>query len=150
MTSSSWILSPHSAPPASPGELMTDYRSRLALEQFQAAERRERELAEQSSALNAPEVRIRAWEQAHGLKLPRDSAHPVLSVVAAVTHLTLEQVHEEQRRRSAPVHRAVTGVEPRSSPSTANEPPQTAGGLAGTSNELSGTGSETPIDPTTT
>jgi hypothetical protein len=164
MTSSSWILSPHSAPPASPGELMTDYRSRLALEQFQAAERRERELAEQSSALNAPEVRIRAWEQAHGLKLPRDAAHPVLSVVAAVTHLTLEQVHEEQRRRSAPVNRAVAGGEPKSTPSKASEPLGTASGLSGTpnelfstarelsgtSNELSATASEPSIDPTPT
>lgn len=100
MTSSSWIFSPHSAPPGPPGELITDYRSRLALEQFQAAERRQLDLAEQSSALNAPDVRIRAWEKAHGLRLPDDSAHPVLSVVAASTHLTIEQVREEQQRRA--------------------------------------------------
>jgi hypothetical protein len=29
--------------------------------------------------------------------------HPVLAAVAAATHLTLEQVQEEQRRRVTPV-----------------------------------------------
>jgi hypothetical protein len=101
MSSSSWIFNPSAVSTAAPGELLSDYRSRLALEQSQAAERRQGELAEQSSALNAPGVRIRAWEKTHGLRLPRDSAHPVLRVVASSTHLTLEQVQEEQRLRSA-------------------------------------------------
>lgn len=82
---------------------MSDYRSRLALEQFQAFERRQVELAEQRSALNTPCVRIRAWEKVHSLKLPADAAHPVLRAVAAATHLTLGEVREEQRRRSEQV-----------------------------------------------
>src|SRR5262245_3442517 len=82
-----------------PGELATDYRSRVALEQLHAAELRQRELAEQSSDLNAPDVRIRAWEKVHGLRLPADPGHAVLTVVAAATHLTLEQVRAEQRQR---------------------------------------------------
>ncbi|MDB6043601.1 MAG: hypothetical protein JWM63_2152 [Gammaproteobacteria bacterium] len=101
MTSSSWIFSSHSSTSGPAGELITDYRSRLALEQSQAAEHRQQELAEQTSEFNAPEARIRAWEKTHGLRLPRESTHSVLRVVATLTHLTLEQVHEEQRRRSA-------------------------------------------------
>ncbi len=87
--------------PQIPGELASDYRARLAVEQARADERRQLELAEQSSLHNAPEVRIRAWERAHGLTLPRAAEHPVLLSVAATTRLTLEQVHAEQRRRQA-------------------------------------------------
>jgi hypothetical protein len=108
MNSSSWLFSPNTAPPASAGELIKDYRSRLALEQFRAEERRQREMAEQSSTLNPPEVRIRAWEKVHGVRLPVDPAHPVLLVVATATDLTLEQVQEEQRKRLVPVDRAAS------------------------------------------
>jgi hypothetical protein len=86
-----------------PGETINDYRSRVAAEQSQAVERRRQELAQQLSVANAPDMRIRAWEKAHGLRLPNDAAHPVLTVIAAITHLTLEEVHEEQRRRAARV-----------------------------------------------
>lgn len=85
-----------------PGELITDYRVRLALEQTQADERRRMELLELSAAANAPATRIRAWERTHGLTLPTVSTHPVLFSVAAATRLSLEQVQEEQRRRLNP------------------------------------------------
>lgn len=85
------------------GELPADYRVRLAYERAEADERRRIELLDLSSAANAPAARIRAWEKAHGLTLPRAAAHPVLASVAAATHLTLEQVQEEQRRRVMPV-----------------------------------------------
>lgn len=85
-----------------PGELATDYRIRLAEERAEADERRRIELQDLTSAANSPQARIRAWERAHGLSLPRDAAHPVLASVAAATHLTLEQVQEEQRRRLMP------------------------------------------------
>jgi hypothetical protein len=42
--------------------------------------------------------------------LPRDAAHPVLTSVAAVTRLTVEQVREEQRRRLMPVSAALPTV----------------------------------------
>jgi hypothetical protein len=117
MNSTSWPLGAQAAPRPAPGELIEDYRSRLALEQFQAEERRQRDFAEQSSTLNAPDARIRAWEKMHGLRLPRDPAHPVLSVVVAVTGLTLEQVHEEQRRRVAAAQPATpVSVPPTPSP----------------------------------
>lgn len=105
MTSSSWTFSPHSSPPPpAPGDTLTDYRSRIALEQFHAEERRRHELAEQSSAANTPEARIRIWEKVHRLTLPSSPTHPVLRCVAAATELTLAQVQEEQRQRLA--HRA--------------------------------------------
>ena len=78
------------------------YSTRNVYQQFEEAERAQRERIEQSCERNTPATRIRAWERLHRLALPRGSAHPVLSVVAAATHLTLEQVHEEQRRRLEP------------------------------------------------
>ena len=86
-----------------PGELASDYRVRLAEERAEADERRRIELLDLSSTANSPEARIRAWERAHGLTLPRNASHPVLGSVAAATHLTLEQVREEQQRRLMPV-----------------------------------------------
>jgi hypothetical protein len=86
-----------------PGELNVDYRARLALEQFHADERRRAELSELTAIANTPDARIRAWERTHGLSLPRSATHPVLNSLAAATHLTLEQVHAEQRRRLSPV-----------------------------------------------
>ena len=86
-----------------PGELVSDYRVRLAQERAEADERRRIELLDLSATANAPQTRIRAWERTHGLTLPRDASHPVLTTVAAATHLTLDQVREEQRRRLMPV-----------------------------------------------
>ena len=89
--------------PMNPGELASDYRVRLAEERAEADERRRIELLDLSSTANSPDARIRAWERTHGLTLPRDASHPVLNSVAAATHLTLEQVRDEQRRRLMPV-----------------------------------------------
>ena len=85
-----------------PGELASDFRVRMAQERVEAEERRRVELQELASAANPPHARIRAWERTHGLSLPRAESHPVLVSVAAATHLTLEQVREEQRRRVIP------------------------------------------------
>ena len=93
--------------PMIPGELNSDYRARLAMEQLHAEDRRRAELSELTATANAPEARIRAWERTHGLGLPRSAGHPVLVSVAAATHLTLEQVHAEQRRRLRPVAAAL-------------------------------------------
>jgi hypothetical protein len=93
--------------PMIPGELNSDYRTRLALEQLHTEERRRAELSELTAVANAPEARIRAWERTHGLSLPRGAAHPVLNSVVAATRLTLEQVHAEQRRRLMPVQAQV-------------------------------------------
>jgi hypothetical protein len=83
------------------GELVADYRARLAHEQAERQQRREAELAEQVSIVNMPSERIRIWERLHGLPLPRDPQHNLLSVIALATDLELEQVQEEQRARLA-------------------------------------------------
>jgi hypothetical protein len=89
--------------PMIPGELISEYRTRLALEQVQADDRRRLELSELTATTNTPDARIRAWERTHGLTLPRGLEHPVLNSVAAATRLTLDQVHAEQRRRLMPL-----------------------------------------------
>lgn len=83
------------------GDLIRPPAERLAHEQAERAEARRQELAELRSGLNSPEVRIRAWEKIHQLRLPSDPEHPVLDVIAISTRLTLAQVQEEQRTRAA-------------------------------------------------
>ena len=90
-----------------PGELNSDYRARLAMAQLHAEDRRRDELSELTATTNTPDARIRAWERTHGLSLPRSATHPVLNSVAAATHLTLDQVQAEQRRRLMPVPAAL-------------------------------------------
>ena len=96
----------HLPPAADHADPATGYPSRNDRDQFEEAERAQRERIEQSCELNTPAMRISAWERLHRLTLPRGSAHSVLGVVAAATHLTIEQVREEQRRRSEPADRA--------------------------------------------
>lgn len=102
MSSNLWSLSSHLPAAADHVDPTTGYPARILREQVEEAERLQRERIEQSSELNTPAIRIRAWERLHRLTLPRGSAHSVLSVVADATRLTLEQVREEQRRRSEP------------------------------------------------
>ena len=83
------------------GDLVRNPAERLAHEESERAEKRRQELAEQRSDLNPPDVRIRAWEKIHQLRLPSDPAHPILDVIAVSTRLTLEEVREEQRTRAA-------------------------------------------------
>lgn len=84
-----------------PGELMADFRARIAQEQAQAAERRQAELAEQVSTQYTARERIRIWERLHGLTLPRDPSARLMGIVAADTALALDQVIEERERRRA-------------------------------------------------
>lgn len=82
-------------------ERVRTHAERLALEERERALRRRLELAEQRSDVNPPEVRIRAWEKLHALRLPQDPVHPILEVVASDTGLTLSQVRAEQSARAA-------------------------------------------------
>lgn len=102
MASGSWLFGTTETPRPSYRDVIREHRERVALEAAEAAERRRRQIAEQSSDLNSPEIRIRTWEKVHGVRLPRSATHPVLAVAAADTHLTLEQIRAEQRRRSSP------------------------------------------------
>ena len=99
MSSNPWSLSSRLPPADDQADPTTGYPARIAREQAEEAERAQRERVEQSSELNSPAMRIRAWERLHRLTLPRGPAHSVLRIVAEATRLTLEQVREEQRRR---------------------------------------------------
>lgn len=85
------------------GEPNADFRARIARRQAEAAEIRQRELVEQASTINSPDLRIRIWERLHEITLPRDSAHRLLGVIAAQTGLSMLQVQDEQRNRANPV-----------------------------------------------
>jgi hypothetical protein len=98
----SWPFRAYSPPPAAPGESIGDYRSRVASDQLEIAERKRRDLADQLSEAHTPQARIRAWESAYGLRLPNDGSHPILKVIASAAKLSLEEIREEQRRRASP------------------------------------------------
>lgn len=80
-------------------ELIRTHAERMALEAEERLQERRLALAEQRSAANPPDVRIRAWERVHALRMPQDRDHAVLEVIANQTGLTLEQVRQEQRAR---------------------------------------------------
>jgi hypothetical protein len=103
MSSTSLFLDRSARTSHSGDEILMDHRQRLALEEYERAERKRLELADVRSTLHGPDARIRAWEKAHGLRMPSKLMHPVLEVIAAATQLTLQEVQEEQRLRAARV-----------------------------------------------
>ena len=82
-------------------DLLSDYRQRKALEESERAEQKRMDSAQQFCDLNTPDIRIRAWEKVHQLRMPSDPLHPALVAIATATQLTLEDVQSEQRLRSA-------------------------------------------------
>jgi hypothetical protein len=82
-------------------EILADYRQRRAHEELERAELKRADLAEQHSAVNSVDVRIRAWEKVHGLRMPSDPKHRALHAIAAATQLALADVLNEQALRSA-------------------------------------------------
>jgi hypothetical protein len=80
-------------------ELLFEYRERRALKESERTEQKRADTAAQSSALNSADLRIRAWEKVHELRMPSDPSHPALASIAAVTQLTLEEIRSEQRLR---------------------------------------------------
>lgn len=70
------------------------------------AERRRLEVAELVSDHHTLEERIRIWERLYGLTLPQSPDHPLVSIIAARTQLTVEQIAGEQRRRWPDARRA--------------------------------------------
>jgi hypothetical protein len=94
------------------GEPNDEYRARMLRQEEERVERRQLDLAEQSSALNGPDARIRIWERLHELRLPRDPGHSLVKVIAAGTGLSLEQVQHEQRQRLLPPPVEAPGAPP--------------------------------------
>jgi hypothetical protein len=82
-------------------DIVRTHAERLAMDAEERLHQRQHALAEQTSTVNPPDVRIRAWEKVHALRMPGDETHPVLDVIAHGTGLTLEQIREEQRVRAA-------------------------------------------------
>jgi hypothetical protein len=94
-------------------ESVAEHRTRLALEHEERQQRRLEAFAGQTSFANDPSERIRIWERLHGLDLPRNPTHNLLSVIAAATELQLEQVREVQRLRLSVVHDGgISGASP--------------------------------------
>jgi hypothetical protein len=86
-------------PSATSADIIRDHRVRMAIEADARMEKRRAEQAEQSASSSAPQTRIRAWEKVHGLRLPLSAAHPIVTVVATETHLTVAEVRQEQLAR---------------------------------------------------
>lgn len=93
---------------ASGGELLLDYRQRRVLEERERAAQKFADAAEQSAASNSADLRIRAWEKVHQLRIPSDPTHRALRAIAEATQLTLAEVLDEQRARS--LRRASAGA----------------------------------------
>ena len=80
-------------------EVLAEHRERLAFEEEERARKRTNQLEVLRSEVNAVPVRIRAWEKMHGLRLPSDPAHPILSVIASNTGISLACLQQEQQAR---------------------------------------------------
>jgi hypothetical protein len=96
-----WSFDNGGSRPRSESEITRDYRAQAVRAEEEKAEQRRLRSAELHSDMNTPEMRIRSWEKLYGLRLPVDANHPVLDVIAVSTHLTLDQVRDEQRARAA-------------------------------------------------
>jgi hypothetical protein len=80
-------------------DALHDFRTRLLHQQAESAERRRRDLVEQTSDMHTPAARIRIWERLHETRLPKDPAHGLIAVIAAGTRLTVTEVRHEQSLR---------------------------------------------------
>lgn len=84
---------------ATPGIIAEQRQAMQRAEQERAAAR-QRALEALASAANEPQVRITTWERLHALTLPRAPEHALVRLIARQTHLTVAEVHDEQRRRA--------------------------------------------------
>jgi len=89
----------HSLP--DPADAIENYRQRFVRLKAEAAERRKNQIEEQSSPLNSPSVRIKAWERLHQVDLPRNPSHVLVGIIAAKTGLSADEVRAEQNSRAA-------------------------------------------------
>jgi hypothetical protein len=99
MTLEKWPSNPPRAPAPISGDFITDFRSRIAQQGIEMAERRRLQVAELTSDHHTLEARIRSWERLFGLALPHNPDHPLVSIIATSTQLTVAQVRGEQKRR---------------------------------------------------
>jgi len=81
---------------------LLDHRARIERAQAEAAERRTQALIDQRSPDNSHDMRVRAWEKLHQVRMPKDPAHAVLLIIAQQTGMGLADVQEVQRQRAQP------------------------------------------------
>jgi hypothetical protein len=90
-------------PPMDSSPLFTgsaaEYRAAVQRADAERALVRRRALDSQTAVDTGPRERIRLWERLHALQLPTGAAHPLLTVIATETKLTLLELREEQQRR---------------------------------------------------
>ena len=105
-------------PSRSAVDALTDDRKRREFEQHERDRVRALQYEELRSEFSSTEVRVRAWEKLHGLRLPMSSSHPVLHVISAATGIPIAALHDEQQaRRAARTPRPATSVEATNAPS---------------------------------
>jgi hypothetical protein len=124
MNSMSWTFTTRADRIRTRQEILTDYRTRLAVEEEARAQKRRHDLAEQCSGANAPETRIRTWERLHGLRMPLDPTHPILDIIAINTRLRSCDVHAVQaaRGRRAPEAASTVPIAPETEHVSVTEP----------------------------
>ena len=99
MPSASIVFAGDYSPTSTAVDIMRDHRARVAIEEETRIAKRVAAQAEQCESSTAPEARIRAWEKLHGLRLPSDAAHAIVTIVALATHLTVADVWQVQQSR---------------------------------------------------
>jgi hypothetical protein len=80
---------------------VAEHRRKVQQADQERAAMRADELASQVSPTHNAAERIQIWERLHALRLPKSSGHVLVKVIATQTRLSVDQVHEEQRRRAA-------------------------------------------------
>jgi len=78
----------------------SDRRAAVLRAEQERIELRQSKINAQASPLMTPEERIRLWEDLHGVRLPRAADHKLVRVIATSTALSVQQVQEEQLRRT--------------------------------------------------
>jgi hypothetical protein len=86
---------------ASLGTDSGDRRAAVLREENEREALRQSRLAAQSSPTMTAAERIKLWEELHGVRLPRDASHKLVGVIARETALSVQQIQDEQVRRSA-------------------------------------------------
>jgi hypothetical protein len=76
-------------------------RALLEKEQESLHAERSQQMVAQRAESTAPEERIRLWERLHGLQLPREPDHKLLTLIAQQTKLSIAALHDEQQRRAS-------------------------------------------------
>ncbi len=106
MPSTYVLFKPDHPPTSTAVDVMRDHRARLAIEEETRHVKRLAAQAEQCESSTAPEARICAWEKLHALRLPSDAGHPIVTIVALATHLTVAEVWQVQQARKSTRHQS--------------------------------------------